>query len=63
MRLDDITPVILTFNEAPNIGRTLERLSWARPRASRFFIVCSSKAMCSMAARASFMHCSEPWPS
>ena len=28
--LADITPVILTFNEAPNIGRTLERLGWAR---------------------------------
>ena len=28
--LADITPVILTFNEAPNIGRTLERLTWAR---------------------------------
>jgi glycosyltransferase involved in cell wall biosynthesis len=28
--LDQITPVILTYNEAPNIGRTLERLSWAR---------------------------------
>lgn len=27
--LDDITPLILTYNEAPNIGRTLERLSWA----------------------------------
>lgn len=26
----DITPLILTFNEAPNIRRTLERLSWAR---------------------------------
>ena len=25
-----ITPVILTFNEAPNIGRTLEHLSWAK---------------------------------
>src|SRR4029079_8546941 len=25
-----ITPLILTYNEAPNIGRTLERLSWAR---------------------------------
>jgi glycosyltransferase involved in cell wall biosynthesis len=30
MMLDDITPVILTFDEAPNIGRCLERLSWAR---------------------------------
>lgn len=28
--LDQITPVILTFNEEPNIGRTLEKLGWAR---------------------------------
>jgi len=28
--LDQITPVILTYNEAPNIGRTLEQLRWAR---------------------------------
>jgi len=28
--LNQITPVILTYNEAPNIGRTLEMLSWAR---------------------------------
>jgi glycosyltransferase involved in cell wall biosynthesis len=28
--LDYLTPLILTYNEAPNIGRTLERLSWAR---------------------------------
>lgn len=28
--LEHITPVILTYNEAPNIGRTLERLGWAR---------------------------------
>lgn len=28
--IDNITPVILTYNEAPNISRTLERLSWAR---------------------------------
>lgn len=28
--LDQITPLILTYNEAPNIGRTLERLTWAR---------------------------------
>ena len=28
--LDQITPVILTHNEAPNIGRTLDRLDWAR---------------------------------
>lgn len=27
--LDQITPVILTYNEAPNIGRNLERLRWA----------------------------------
>lgn len=24
-----VTPMILTFNEAPNIGRTLEKLAWA----------------------------------
>ena len=28
--LADITPIILTFNEAANIGRSLERLKWAR---------------------------------
>lgn len=28
--LTAITPVLLTFNEAPNIGRTLAQLSWAR---------------------------------
>ncbi len=28
--LDRITPVILTYNEAPNIGRTLQSLTWAR---------------------------------
>src|SRR5215207_5353218 len=28
--LEQVTPVIITYNEAPNIGRTLERLSWAR---------------------------------
>src|SRR5207253_10107281 len=27
--LQQITPVILTFNEAPNIGRSLDRLAWA----------------------------------
>jgi len=28
--LDHITPLVLTFNEAPNIGRVLSRLSWAK---------------------------------
>lgn len=28
--LEQITPVILTFNEEANIGRTLDRLTWAR---------------------------------
>jgi glycosyltransferase involved in cell wall biosynthesis len=27
--LEQITPLILTYNEAPNIGRTLEKLRWA----------------------------------
>jgi glycosyltransferase involved in cell wall biosynthesis len=30
MRLDDITPIILTYNEEPNIGRVLSQLAWAR---------------------------------
>jgi glycosyltransferase involved in cell wall biosynthesis len=28
--LDEITPLILTYNEAPNIARALEGLSWAK---------------------------------
>lgn len=28
--LDQITPLILTYNEAPNIARTLEAVSWAK---------------------------------
>jgi len=28
--LKHITPLILTYNEAPNIGRTLARLTWAK---------------------------------
>ena len=28
--LEEITPLLLTYNEAPNIGRTLDHLSWAR---------------------------------
>jgi glycosyltransferase involved in cell wall biosynthesis len=27
--LEEITPLVLTFNEAPNIGGTLEKLTWA----------------------------------
>ena len=26
----EITPLILTFNEAPNLRRTLEQLAWAK---------------------------------
>lgn len=29
MVIENITPLILTFNEAPNIDRTLQRLTWA----------------------------------
>ncbi|AFZ02052.1 glycosyltransferase family 2 protein [Calothrix sp. PCC 6303] len=28
--LEKITPIILTYNEAPNIGRTLQKLAWAK---------------------------------
>jgi glycosyltransferase involved in cell wall biosynthesis len=27
---DSITPLILTYNESPNIGRTVQRLTWAK---------------------------------
>ena len=30
MQLTEITPLILTFNEEPNLGRCLARLAWAR---------------------------------
>lgn len=30
MKIEDITPLVLTFNEAPNLARTLARLTWAR---------------------------------
>lgn len=30
MELDSITPLILTYNEAPNIDRTLKQLTWAK---------------------------------
>lgn len=28
--LEDVTPLIITYNEAPNIRRTLDKLMWAR---------------------------------
>ncbi len=28
--IEKITPLILTYNEAPNIKRTLEHLGWAK---------------------------------
>jgi glycosyltransferase involved in cell wall biosynthesis len=28
--LEEITPLLLTYNEAPNIGRTLQQLTWAK---------------------------------
>jgi glycosyltransferase involved in cell wall biosynthesis len=28
--IEDITPLVITYNEAPNIARTLARLTWAR---------------------------------
>jgi glycosyltransferase involved in cell wall biosynthesis len=30
MKLEEITPLILTYNEASNLDRTLQRLDWAR---------------------------------
>jgi glycosyltransferase involved in cell wall biosynthesis len=28
--IEDITPLLITYNEAPNIARTLDKLAWAR---------------------------------
>lgn len=28
--LDSITPLILTYNEVPNLDRTLQKLTWAK---------------------------------
>ncbi len=28
--LDQITPLILTYNETPNVDRTLKQLTWAK---------------------------------
>jgi glycosyltransferase involved in cell wall biosynthesis len=28
--MEDITPLVITYDEAPNIARTLDRLTWAR---------------------------------
>ena len=28
--IEDITPLVITYNEAPNIARTFDRLIWAR---------------------------------
>ncbi|MBG87093.1 MAG: glycosyl transferase [Verrucomicrobiales bacterium] len=30
MNLDEITPMLLTYNEEPNLGRALEKLKWAK---------------------------------
>jgi glycosyltransferase involved in cell wall biosynthesis len=30
MQLEEVTPLILTYNEAPNLDRTLQQLTWAK---------------------------------
>ncbi len=30
MQLEEVTPLILTYNEAPNLDRTLQKLTWAK---------------------------------
>ena len=30
MQLEEVTPLILTYNEAPNLDRTLQKLTWAQ---------------------------------
>src|SRR6267143_5624762 len=48
--LDEITVLILAYNEAPNIGRTLQRLRWA----SRIVIVDSFSTDETLAVASSF---------
>ncbi len=45
----EITPLILTYNEEPNIARTLERLTWAK----EIVLVdsCSTDGTCAIASR------------
>lgn len=50
--LDHVTPVILTYNEEPNIGRTLERLTWAE----RVVVLDSGSEDDTVALVASFPH-------
>lgn len=57
MRLTDVTPLLITWNEAPNIGRCLERLDWA----SRILVVDSGStdetlAICRAAANVRVIH-------
>ena len=46
--LSDITPVILTFNEAENIGRALECLGWARRIVGLLLHCCEAAELANM---------------
>jgi len=50
MKLDNITPLILTYNEEPNLRRCLERLQWA----SRIVVVDSNSTDGTRAVAADF---------
>lgn len=52
MNVAEITPLILTFNEAPNIGRCLQRLAWA----SRVVVVDSGSSDDTLAICRSFLN-------
>ena len=51
--LDQVTPVILTYNEAANIGRTLDKLRWA----TEIIVVDSGSTDETLAIAARFANC------
>jgi len=54
--LNDITPLILTFNEEPNIARTLSKLGWARD-----VVIVDSRSTDQTHARAGAAHPGVRW--
>jgi hypothetical protein len=47
--LEEVTPVILTYDEAPNIARTLAKLQWAKASSLWTVVVLTHALGCSAA--------------
>ncbi len=52
MRLDDVTPLILTFNEDPNLRQSLNALSWAK----QIVVIDSGSTDATLAIAAEYPH-------